>query len=488
MEQFVMEHRSEKRFGAYFPENLIKTRQVWGYTLGQTEGSWQNYRFVIGPLKAVREEIKKVADEYSYQRKQYPHIDTLKLFEGSQRIWGTDLMYYDYAGRISVFGRESVLLHTDDGQKIALERNNTIGFRGIIVRTEKPWSMETFALNELTRFRMLALHLGRRLKGIDTREPWKLVDAATRALISLIDVAYQDYISESTPAKLEVLIEIQKKFYQRLATTYRWLHYLPNWEFMEALPFVGREGAIKLWEEDKMNSLNYEQTEPWWTELKKEEFEVSAIRKADLQTPRYLIELITNPELQMYEHPFLNVFHQALTYGPHLGVGPSIPHPNKSERFRQPTMGMKKDSSGWNGQLPVHDEWEAMHTGPNIPAYKLRVRTKEVQIRRSEAEYLTAALSQNRPTLVFRNLNGAVCPQLVLPAGLHQTRIYPLVAKGLKIESKDANCKVEGSTIWAGPSENTRKIFDDIPTEFLTTPSSNRPSYEGVQSEIIPEL
>jgi len=151
-------------------------------------------------------------------------------------------------------------------------------------------------------------------------------------------------------------------------------------------------------------------------------------------------------------------------------------------------MGMKKDSSGWNGQLPVHDEWEAMHTGPNIPAYKLRVRTKEVQIRRSEAEYLTAALSQNRPTLVFRNLNGAVCPQLVLPAGLHQTRIYPLVAKGLKIESKDANCKVEGSTIWAGPSENTRKIFDDIPTEFLTTPSSNRPSYEGVQSEIIPEL
>jgi hypothetical protein len=478
----------------FFPDPLHKDRFIWGQTSAVTDGIWTKYRLVSGPLDRLYDRIVAAALEYSYFRKKFDYIDVIRLFEQAPQVRASSLEYFDLSGRIETISRESVLVQSDDGNRVALDRDMGFGFRGIIVRTEEPWAADQYALRELARLRVRSLNLGEPMQDMPVDWPWRLREAAEQQLRDLVRLAWAEYTDEPTPERLQAVMQVEKILYDYLLDTLGWLQLLGHWEFMDRIPFPDRAGAIRLWETDKLidNTLRHDEVEPWWGELAAErETSVTAMRGAFLTTGKVVIHINTNPVLHTLEHGQLDVAHHLITYDPLSEIGIAFQNTDSEDRRRNPVLG-KKGQPPWDGRLPQRDAWRAVHAEEGLPEPQLRVRSRTVRAPVRTLESLEAATAADRPVLAFTDLNRSPTPVLVLPRMYWDVMILPLYGGGRRLQPIQDTCKVEG---WAtdgtgrgpdGKPTATTRIFADPPFGFLQVPTAGRTSREGQITEILP--
>lgn len=499
MERFHLERRKKDVRSTFFPEAISKEGQNWGQAHVGTSGQWLKYRLILGPILKLRKIIQKVAREYSPVRNHQPLIDQIKLFDEMPRVRATGLEYYDYCGRIDTISRESVVVIKPGGAREGLNRDIGCGFRGIIVQTEEPWSMEKFVEDELLRTRIGFLNRGvdsSILPDLTTKQPWALRDALEHQITDLQNAAWLDYINEPTIEKLEVVIGVERHLYEYLVDGMRWAQLLGHWEHEEIVPFPDRSGALELWEKQAIRDLHYDQTEPWWlTEPTTGGAKVTAIRKAYLSTGRVNIQITTNPSLYAARHrDYPAIAHHLLTYDP-IAVGMGIPQSDEKKMKNNPFQGSFADSSvpGWQGIMTTQPGWASIQGEGPIPEPTLEVKTRPVSIPAGMGERLEAAMQSERPALVFEHFNQAVCPMLVLPRMFFNTRIVPLFEGGRVIRPIEEHNTIDG---WATLRDNgpngvvplglDKNLFSKTPFGFVQAPISGRPIREGAIQEILP--
>lgn len=487
MNRFTIERRQKAVKGVFFPESITKERQSWGMTHAGTKGYWNSYRLVTGHLSALNGRVDQIALEYDSMRRRMPQLDTLRLFESAPQVRGTGLEYYDYAGRIDTISRESVIIQSKTGRRTALNRDVGVGFRGIITRTEQPWSMEQYAMNTLIRCRIRSLNIGIPLPRLSVEQPWRLRDALERELESLLHVAWVDYQSDNTVEKLNVVIGIDRLIREYTLGSLDWLQHLGIWEHMKILPFPDRSVALKLWMEDKMPTLTYDETEPWWIALAQEaESEVTAFRRAYMSNGRVTITITTNPQLHELMHPTMNVTHHMITYGPHKEVGVAIETQDEKTRGFIPYVGIG-EQPGWEGFMDEEIGWQVLKSESEpMPEPKLRVRSRVVRVEQDVAERISAATTADRPVLISESLNAAVCPILVLPRIFMNTLIAPLYTGGMSLKPIEEFNAVEGWVTKGTPVPGMKDLFGEPPAGFIGIPATGRPLREATMQEVIP--
>lgn len=490
---FAIETRRKASFGTFFPEALRKERHIWNRTQVATTGLWTKYRLITGNHAGLYQRIIKVAEEYSALRKSFPDLDIIRLFEESAQVRATGLEYYDYAGRIDTISRESVVVRFPSGATQSLARDTGVGFRGIVVKTEEPWSMQRYALNELMRLRILALNTGRAMPQIEVSEPWLLRQATETQLYDMMVIARAEYAAEPTMDRLKEISEIEKAYLSYIEETLEWMHRMGSWEHMEKIPFPDASGAIALWEQDRIKSLDYDQTSPWFDELAEEpESEVTAILKAIMSTGRVNITITTNPVLTSLEHPLTHVAHHLIRYSVHDHIGVGLPNPLGADRYIRPFVGVGDDGiaspriPAWSGTtLPQRPGWTAITSEEHLPEPKLRLKARAVSVPRGVAERLSDAVGQERPMLVYENINHATCPLLVLPRIYFKVQVVPLFEAGVTVKPVEDGNTIEG---WA--TKNTgmgnADLVGPVPHGFLSSSAEGRPLREGTIQDVLP--
>lgn len=504
MQHFKIERRNKATFGVYFPESVTKERQQWGLTHIGTCGIWHSFRFVTGALDKLRSEIGKVAVKYSAQRKRMPNIDMFSLFENIPQVRSTGLEYYDYAGRIDTISREAVMIQSQSGARIALNRDKGVGFRGIIVRSESPWSMEAYATREMQRMRIDMLNKGMNIPDalgtyrLTVDQPWRLRDAVERQLETLLDVAWTEYVADNTPEKLNIVIGVDKMIRDYIVNSLAWLAKAGDWEHASRIPFPDAPTALNLWEEDKIDTLDYDSTEPWWIEdAKVPETEVTMVRRAILSSGKVTITITTNPNISVLSHPTIDASHHLLSYGPHHHVGVALENPDRKTIHNTPFVGFPKKEGAfevedfeppWGGHLKITPGWSVMKAeSTGLPEPKLSVRSRVIKLNSEAAERLAAAATSDRPTLVWEDINRATAPILVLPRIFLQTMVYPLFTGGISLKSiEDGNMADGWVTNGVGEVRAATRFVAPPDYGFLSTPSEGVPMREGNTQEIIP--
>lgn len=500
MELFTCQSRVRSSFATFFPKLLTKDRDTWGMTLVGTDGYWTNYRFVTGQFTALQARIRLIADEFSPQRKRMPELDTVRLFESVPQVRPTSFAYYDYAGRIDTISRETVVLQYASGQRVALPRDFAVGFRGIIVRSDQPWSMETYAREELTRMRLENLYFGQAFPNMPVDQPWRLRAALERQLRDLLGLVWTQYRTEPTPERFAEVVRIEEEINLYFLDSARWLHYLGLREHRKGLGYPDLSGAIRLWEVDRVRQLFYDETEPWMMDLPVQaESEITALRSAYLAagSGRFSIQLRMNPLLSTAEHPTLDNAHHMITYGPHRAMGLSMPnHPQMITPQDPAIVGVGTRRVGnqtvrndpWLGNIPESQAWNVVQAeSESVPEPKMRVRSRLVNIATSMAERIESSLSSDKPVLIYEPLNGSSRrPILVLPKTFFNVQVAPLFGGGRNLRSIQPDNTVSGwATDGVGPGLHQR-IFGDAPAGFITTPSAGRPIRDGFIQEILP--
>lgn len=487
--RFRIEARRKAAFSVLFPDPITKERHVWGQTTCHTDGVWTKYRLTIGDLQGVINRAKAIAEEFSAQRSKMPNIDQIRLYEEISQARPTGLDYWDYTGRVDTVSRESVFAMYRSGQKVALKRDEGYGFRGIITRAEEPWTMEQFAWDTMMKIRLHHLNFGDPFdrRGITTREPWVLRDAAEQDLRKLLDLAWSEYTNEQTLENLDKVIGVESVLRDYLVQTMRWVQLLDNWEHMERIPFPDLSTAIRLWEQNLMDNLIYDETAPWQMDMPPQQtVPVRMVRGAYLSNGKVTINIRTHPKLNTLEHPKVDAAHHLLSYDKPPYVGVSVPNPNATQRWSEPFIGWK-GTDPWQGFIPTAPDWRYIKAdNESIPEPTLNVRTMPKSVSKHVSESLEAALAGDRPTLMFVNINRASAPVLVLPRMYFNTWIVPLFGGGISLEAKEEHNRIEGWVTDGIGKKPMERIFDRSPFGFLPSQSSNRPIREGAIQEVLP--
>lgn len=495
MDTLKIERRTKATWGTFFPEAVIKERETWGQTIAGVESRWLKYKLLTGPdnaLQLIRDKAKVVAAAYSSERKKFPFIDALRMFEGTTHIQSVGLEYWDYAGRIDTTARESVNYQFASGRRAALPRDSGTGFRGIVTMSESPWSMESFAMREIAMNRVRILNLGRTFlpSKLTTREPWRLRGAAERQLKDLQALAWSDYSTEPTAEKLNTVVGIETVIYRYVLDSLSWQQCQGLWETTSPVPFPDKATALRLWEQDKIDDLHYDQTYPWWDELPKEPVsQVTAFRRAYLTTGRVSLAITPNPMLHVLRHPKMSVQHQLLTYGQNKVIGTSRANTNEKEWARGQAWKGTINTTNWNGEIAVPPAWQTIQGEGLVPEPKINVSNRVVQIGRKEAEILRSAISSDKPTLVNLPLNDGIAPILVMPRLFWQVLIVPLFDGGRQFRPLQTGNTIEGWAINStskAQASSTRELFASVPAGFLETPLSGRAIREGALQEVLP--
>jgi hypothetical protein len=482
----------------FFPETITKERHYWGMSMARTDGAWRKYKLVYGDLERLRLRIRAIAGEYSTTRQRNPQIDVTRLFEEAPSVRGAGVDYFDYAGRIDTVTREAAVVQYPSGSRIGLNRDMGFGFRGILVRSDEPWSMEQFAMTEMQRFRHERLQKGIGFRDLGVEEPWRLRQAAENYLRALFSLAWNEYATEQTMDRFEAVIAVEKAASEYALDSLRYAQFLGDWEFMRAVPFPDRTGALQLWEQARIRDLVYDETAPWWMESPAEnEVEVTAARRFHLNTGKGVnITVTTNPELKRKIHPHLDLEHHLISYGqlPFTAVG--MPQNVPSARNSRPII--QKDDKGrevlgWGGEIPIRNEWSSLQENGPVPEPKLKVRSRLVQVPQHLVEQAQAALSIEKPVLWFPHdpgsrarLNGTNLPILVLPRIFATAMVVPLFGGGRVITPIEGGNKIEGWVTQTTGRKPNVDIWGPTPNGFLTTPLAGRPIREGALQEMLP--
>lgn len=493
MRTFYIENRQPTSRGAYFPESMVNVREMWGSTQAAVIGRWMKFRLLIGDLALINGRAQWVSDRYSAVRRRNPNIDMIELFAELGQVRGTGLEVLPLSGRIDALSREQVVVQFADGSRQSLPRDSGIGFRNIVTRTDAVWSMEDYALTQVWRNRVQALHTMTPYAGatpLGVQEPWLLRDAYETQMLQILQVAWAEYLATHTPASMEQVIRIEETIRAHVMKAMDWGISLMQPETSYRIPFPDRNLAVQLWEQGMKPYLDYDGTEPWWVEIpqNKRLVEVTAMRRAYATNQKVNITITTSPELYQYDaQDGVDVSVQMITYGPTpYGVG--VENPNPAARIFNPYLGVG-GGDPWGGDIPVAPPWNVIKSDIAMPEPKLRVDTRLVSVPADVAERLEAALSTERPTLVFENLNQATCPMLVLPPTFLKTQIVPLFGGGRTLQPQSARAEVDG---WAVDGTGLPipgvgyDIFGPTPAEFLQIPATHRPMREAALSEIIP--
>jgi hypothetical protein len=450
---FELEIRNKSSKAIRFPDTKTKERYTWGNTTGMVWGFWHTFRVVIGDLLRYHEMIQELSLEYNTQRSLYPRIDENKLFDSPPQIRPTSLEIYPYPGRIDTLARERVQVMTASGQRVGLARDTGVGFYGIVTRTEQPWGMNQYGMEELLRLRMRMMFMGIPFltEGLsrpilDTSEPWRMRKAAEDQMQTILTVMYAQYMSEQTTQNLDALVSAIKLWQRYVLETMDWSRKLSSWEHMENLKYPNVAAALKLWEQDKVETMLYDELEAFSKVLptvtgKK----VTAILKAYMNIDdKVKVTLFNFPEFTQAEHPTLPVVHQTITYGepPYVGVG--RPNPDYEERWRTPFIG-KKGGLAWQGFMERPEQWSFVkgeETG--YPEPQLDTRPKLVSLPRKYVERLEAAVTDGRPTLIYLPVNGATAPLLVIPNLHAPCQVVSLFGGGDSLKPTEEGNKVSG--------------------------------------------
>lgn len=494
-QMFIIEARAKRSYGVHYPNPITKERQIWGMSMAGTDGYWRKYKLVYGDLQRLRLRIRQISMEYSSVRQRHPELDTLRLFEEVPQVRSTGIDYYNYCGRVDTVSRESVIVQYPSGSRVGLQRDQGFGFQGIIVRSEEPWSMEQFAMSEMQRFRLDRLHKGIALAQLGVTEPWRLRDQAERYLRALFSLAWNEYLTEQSMERFEAVIAMDRKVNEYALDTLRFSHFRGEWEYMPTLPFPNATGALQLWEHDRARELNYDETAPWWLESPKEtETEVTAVRQAIINNGKgATITITTRPQLKRLVHPNLDTEHHMISYGVNAIGGVGYPQsvagrPRFDRPIITPMEGRAPQESplGWNGIIPSSNEWTSLQAEGAIPEPKLKVRNRVVEIPRRESEAMLAALSIEKPVLMFPGVNGNQLPALVLPRMYAKVDILPLFTGARMLKPIQEGNRIEGWVTQDTGYAPNRTIWGDTPDGFLSTPLPGRPIREGSLTELLP--
>jgi hypothetical protein len=486
--KFKIESRRKEAFGVFFPEALAREWHIWGITNAQTSGLWTNYRLIMGDFMGVLNRVYQVAREFNAYRKRKPEIDIMRLLEDVPQIRATGLEYYDYSGRIETISRESVLVQFASGRRVALQRDQGYGFRGIIVRTDEPWSMETWAINEINRIRNFYLSTGQALPHFPIQEPWALRHGLELQINRYLNQAWTEYVAEPTMEKLNEVIAVDGVLRDYLAESLRWLHRLFFWEHQIPLPFPNSAAAVELWMKGIMNNLIYDETEPWYLPVEQPRTKtVTAIRRAYLTTQRVNITITTNPRLSVARHQAVPTFHDLITYGPPPYTGVGVPNPDHSQQAFTPFVGAQVGNAfqqAWPGFLPIRAPWRSLQEDGPVPEPTLEVRSRLMRVGKHLAENLEAAVGADKPVLMYVPINGATAPVLVLPRLFMETKIVPLFGSARVLKPTMEHANISGWVTERG--DNIANRFMTPPDGFEPRLSEHRPIRDGALNEIIP--
>lgn len=487
MIKFRMYREEPYRFSTFFPEALTKERARWGSTTTGVEGQLTRYRLIKGPAEAwvaIRKRINQIAREFSSIRSHNPEIDRIHLLEELQQMQATGLEYWDYAGRVDTVSREQIFAQYGVTSRIGLDRDVGVGFRGIVVKSDAPFSVEGYALEELTRTRMALLNGGWRLKNIGVSEPPRLREAAEDQMRDMLRVAWTEYATAPTKEKMRTVVQIEQLMDDYIVQTLDYVQKMGTWEGMIRMPFPDKGTAVALWEQDKIDRLTWDETEPWWPiSLPESSIFVTAMRGATLLTDKLRIQLTMYPIVSSLEHPQYSDSHQMITYR-RPSSGFARVNPNVRERSRVPFVDAKGGTDDlWEGPTQRVPGWKVIKGEGSIPDPQLRVNTRLIRIPDGMAGRLLAATEDRRPTVTIEHLNGASGPLLVLPRALYDVVVYPLFSGGRMITPINPESSVSG---WAVDRDDRgRQFFGSVPSGFLVTAAEARPARKGSLTEIM---
>lgn len=486
MQKFTLQRRRKAAWAVFFPEPVRKERETYGLSTVGTDARWMSYRLVSGDLLALRNRAQAVAQEYSPTRFRHPTIDQIRLFQEAASVRNTGLVYLDYAGRIDTISRETVSVMNGDRRRAALPRDSAVGFRGITTMSEQQWSPDKFALEELARARVQALIQGSTtLPHMTTNQPWVLRAAAEQQLTDLATLAWTEYTTDPTPDKLAAVAQMEATLQDYMLNNLRYIQHAGVWEYFFRPPFPDRATALGLWETDRIDSLNHQETEPWWGNGETASMEVTMFRRAYLSTTRLSITLITRPTLHALMVEGENVAHHFLTYGEHPAMPLLEINPNWLTTGRGAPMTNPAGGDAWDGHMEAVGPWRVMTAEDNIPEPKMRVHERVIRVTDETAQMVLSSFKEERPTLMPMDLNGYHGLSLSMPRMHMNVLIDPLFDGGTKLTPIQEGNAVSGwATRTAGKQLGTLLALPS--SGFLPTPISGRPLREGVIQEILP--
>lgn len=489
METFHIERRERRFYSTFFPESVTKERHVWGQSDVGVGGDWIKYRFVIGDLTKWRTLIQTVANEYNPIRARKEFIDGIKTFERAEAVRATPLEYWDYSGRIETSSRETLFYSYRTGQRFGLERDQGVGFRGVLTQSKESWSIEAYALEQILRYRLYKMYTGKPFVGISVAEPWKLRNALEKQSLTLLRVVWAEYLTEPTVARLDAVIRVEQEINNYALQSLNWLQHMSKWETMKTLPFPGKAGALGLWDQGRMPNLDFDQTEPWYREVPKNPVStVTMVRAAYFTNGRIHIKFTMNPRVSILTHPYLKVMHQHLTYGPPILDGISQVNWDRDSRRYRPFVGYSiKNDPAWEGHMPTPGAWGGIGAEGALAEPKLTVYPRMVMISPKVAERLSAILTQDKPTLVCEDLNRARGLTLVLPNLFWKVNIVPLFGSSRVLKPIDEYAKISGWAVNTVPGvAQMNPLFMPPAGGFLPLTTGERPIREGAAQEILP--
>lgn len=498
MDKMTIERRQPIHMATFWPESVRKERQAYGKTTVWTEGKWTRQRFLIGdgtgptgnPLIDLMLALQPIALEYSPERHRHKFIDAIRMFERSQRINATGLEYHDYAGSIATLSRESIQYMYHNGTSFALNRDQGVGFRGIVTLTQQPWSLDAFALNWVTKWRLLQMYLGVSLPNITTQEPHMLRAGAAAQLQLLVNTAWLEFTNEPTLEKLTTVIQIEDEIREFVGDVMQHAANLNSWEHMTELKFPSKDAALRLWEISRVLALDYDQTAPWYESLPVEvPTRITMFRRIYMTNGRVNITITPRPSISGMRHPQISAYYHRMTYLPPGPIGIAQVNWNLADRHITPFVGHTLDDLAWDGTMPAMPPWTALMADGPMPEPTLECRTEPVVVDRQMSELMIAALATDKPTLVRMNLNGALAPVLVLPRSFWKVNAVPLFAGARVLTPIQEHAIIKG---WATDTTaipgHFNPAFGPTPAGFIQSPSSGRPIREAATAEFLPSI
>lgn len=487
MQAFELVRRRKAAWGTFWPAAVTKERETAGRSAVGVEAEGLCYRMVVGNIEAMRLRAEMIAMEYSPNRFRHPTIDQVRLFEEGPTATNTGFVVHDYAGAIDTISRETVAVMGRDGRRMALPRDQAVGFRHIICASESSWDAGQFMMDELAKVRVRELVRGHDMAEMSVREPWRLKAAAEQQLLDLTALAWTEYTTEPTPERLAQVLEFEKLIQNYMLSELSYLQASGTWETLRRPSFPDAATALALWERDRIDDLHYEETAPWWGNGDKPSPEVTVFRRAYISTNRFAITLTTNPRVHCLVAEDRPVMHQMIRYHPVEGIRSVQLHAKWVETgdpkqvFQDPQGGNKY----WRGQLNTQEPWEVVTGSEVIPEPKMRLRERLVPVQSADVELVAAAMKEDRPTLIPIVMNGYDGLALVFPRMYVNVLIDPLFGGGARISPLQEGNSATGWAVRRGPGV-LGQLVDRPESGFLETPISGRPMREGVIQEIIP--